>query len=77
MPKDNVVCERFNQTLKHEFLELGSFTPEPDRFNRNLTEWLIEYNFVRPHQSLGYVPPINFEARYLRVLPRYPSSTGA
>ena len=72
-PKDNAVCERFNRTLQDEFLRLGNFSPHPDRFNRNRTEWLVEYNFQRPHQSLGYVPPINFEAKYLKVLPRYPS----
>ena len=27
-------------------------------FNRNLTEWLIEYNFRRPHQTLDYKPPM-------------------
>lgn len=74
-PKDNAVNERFNRTLKDEFLRMGNFAPEPDRFNQNLTEWLVEYNFRRPHQTLGYVPPINFEAKYLKVLPRYSSST--
>lgn len=74
-PKDNAVCERFNQTLKHEFLQMGNFDPDPARFNRSLTEWLVEYNFMRPHQTLGYIPPINFEAKYLRVLPTCPSST--
>lgn len=74
-PKDNAVCERFNRTLKDEFLQMGNLTPDAEIFNRNLTEWLVEYNFKRPHQTLGYVPPINFEAKYLKVLPRYPSST--
>jgi putative transposase len=74
-PKDNAVCERFNQTLRHEFLEMGNLHSDPVVFNRNLTEWLIEYNLKRPHQSLGYVPPINYEAKYLRVLPTYPSRT--
>lgn len=74
-PKDNAVCERFNQTLKHEFLQLGNFNANPEQFNPRLTEWLVEYNFRRPHQTLGYLPPINYEARYLKVLPRYPSST--
>lgn len=74
-PKDNAVCERFNQTLRHEFLEMGDLRSDPTVFNRNLTEWLVEYNFKRPHQSLGHVPPINYEAKYLKVLPTYPSST--
>ena len=75
-PKDNAVCERFNQTLRHEFLDMGTASADPAIMNRRLTEWLIEYNMRRPHQSLGYVPPINYEAKYLRVLPTYPSSTG-
>ncbi|MCM8818938.1 MAG: integrase core domain-containing protein, partial [Candidatus Omnitrophica bacterium] len=29
-------------------------------FNSLLGEWLIEYNFNRPHQSLGYLTPIEF-----------------
>ena len=74
-PKDNPVNERFNQTLRSEFLELGNFTPDLLKFNQRLTDWLIEYNFRRPHQSLNYLPPINFEVKYLKVLPRYPSST--
>lgn len=74
-PQDNSVDERFNRTLKEEFIQLGGFTPECDTFNQRLTEWLIEYNFRRPHQSLGYVPPVNFHYKYHRVLPMYPSST--
>jgi len=49
---------------------------DPVVFNHNLTEWLIEYNFRRPHQALGYLPPINFTFKYHKVLPMYPSSTG-
>jgi len=73
-PKDNACNERFNRTLQEEFLKQGNFCLNLQEFNRNLTEWLIEYNFRRPHQALGYVPPINFQAKYLK-LPMYPSST--
>ncbi|HEV2199741.1 MAG TPA: integrase core domain-containing protein [Bryobacteraceae bacterium] len=75
-PKDNAVNERFNRTLQDEFLSLGNATTDPEIFNRNLTEWLVEYNFRRPHQALGYLPPINFMFKYHKVLPMYPSSTG-
>ncbi|MBI5230139.1 MAG: transposase [Candidatus Magasanikbacteria bacterium] len=44
-------------------------------FNIKLTEWLIHYNFERPHQTLDYMPPINFTYKYHNVLPMYPSST--
>ncbi|MBU2539996.1 integrase core domain-containing protein, partial [Patescibacteria group bacterium] len=43
-------------------------------FNHNLTEWLIEYNFKRPHQSLNYETPIKFN-NSIKVSPMYPSST--
>lgn len=74
-PTDNSFDERFNRTLREEFIQLGNLTSDCDIFNRKLTEWLVEYNFRRPHQSLGYQAPVNFHYQYHRVLPMYPSST--
>lgn len=74
-PKDNAVLERFNRTLQEEFMNQGNFSTDLGIFNRNLTEWLVEYNFRRPHQSLGYIAPINFQVKHLKLLPMYPSST--
>lgn len=74
-PKDNSNCERFNRTLKEEFIAMGNMTDDVKMFNEKLTEWLIHYNFGRPHQSLDYMPPINFTYKYHNVLPMYPSST--
>ncbi len=76
-PKDNPVNERFNRTLEQEFIQLGNFTPDTNQFNKELTEWLIEYNFRRPHQSLDYETPINFTQKQLRVLPMWSSRTKA
>jgi transposase InsO family protein len=70
-PKDNPENERFNRTLQDEFVSHGNFYPDPEIFNPRLTEWLIEYNFRRPHQSLGYQTPMN----YSQLLPMYSSST--
>ncbi len=70
-PKDNPNSERFNQTLQKEFLELGNFHPDPKIFNQRLTEWLIEYNFRRPHEALGYETPMEFN----KVLPMCSSCT--
>lgn len=72
-PKDNGVNERFNRTLREEFMVLGHTTSDSTRFNQDLTEWLVEYNFRRPHQSLDYLPPANFHFKYHKVLPMYPS----
>lgn len=59
-PKDNPSNERVNRTLKEEFLYWGNFHPDPSIFNRRLTEWLVEYNAIRPHQSLNYLTPLEF-----------------
>lgn len=74
-PKDNPVNEHWNGTLQREFLDLGNFTTDPLLFNERLTEWLVEYNFKRPHQTLGYQTPIDFHYQHHRVLPMCPSST--
>lgn len=73
-PKDNPVCERFNRTLQDEFLAFGNMTADPALFNRKLTEWLIEYNFVRPHQTLGYQTPWEYYSKANKLLPMYSSS---
>ena len=59
-PKDNPVCERFNGTLKREFLRLGNYTSDIQEFNRRLTQWLLKYNYYRPHQSLNYLTPFQY-----------------
>ena len=45
-----------------------------DSLNKRLTDWLIEYNFHRPHQALDYLTPIEFNQKY-QVSGMYPSST--
>jgi len=74
-PEDNPVCERFNQTIEDEFIDFGNLTANTELFNQKLTEWLIEYNFVRPHQTLAYDTPFEFYAKINKVLPMYPSRT--
>ncbi len=74
-PDDNAMSERFNRTLQEEFLQLGNFTPDPAAFNRRLMEWLVEYNFHRHHQALGYRTPWDFYQQTSKVLPMYPSHT--
>lgn len=73
-PKDNSVNERFNRTLQDEFINLGNFTSDVELFNKMLVEWLIEYNFRRPHATLNYETPINFN-NSIKVSPMYPSYT--
>ena len=70
-PKDNPNNERFNRTLQEEFIDLGNFHSNPDVFNRMMTKWLIEYNFKRPHEALGYLTPMKIS----KVSPMYSSCT--
>lgn len=74
-PTDNPVNERFNRTIKDEFISLGNMTTDTEIFNQRLTEWLIEYNFVRPHQSLGYATPWQYYEKANKLLPMYSSRT--
>ena len=59
-PKDNPRNERFNRTLKEEFLQFGNYHSDPQVFNTKLTEWFVGYNAIRPHQALGYQTPLAF-----------------
>src|SRR6266511_782887 len=77
-PKDNSVVEKFNQTLQDEWLNDGYFTANINKFNRELTVWLEEYNFHRPHQTLDYLTPYEYLENTLRkqqkLLPMYSTS---
>jgi transposase InsO family protein len=57
-PKDNPVAERLIKTLVEEHLNDGNFSLNLDELNRLITDWLIVYNDVRPHQSLNYLTPL-------------------
>jgi len=80
-PKDNSVNERFNRTLQEEFMSLNEYFEEylvdKDliRANQELTNWLIFYNFKRPHQTLNYQTPIDYTYYTKQVSAMYPSST--
>jgi transposase InsO family protein len=80
-PEDNSIVEKFNQTLQQEWLDDGHSTPVIREFNINLTEWLIEYNFVRPHQTLEYMTPYEYLEYTLRkqqkLLPMYSTSASS
>ena len=56
-PKDNAACERFNQTLQRNFYWRTDLSKPIHEINADLTEWLIEYNILRPHETLGMRPP--------------------
>lgn len=77
-PKDNPVLERFNRTIQEEFVDIIDIGLEDtEEFNKRLLDWLIEYNNVRPHETLDYLTPLEYiDLHYKKeVSPMYPSST--
>ena len=80
-PKDNAEIERFNRTLEEEFLQMGNYIDDLSIFNGLLTDWLVEYNFNRPHRSLDMLTPMEFiemkkqQNLNKKVLPMYPTHT--
>jgi len=60
VPKDNPEMERFNENLEYEWLYNFILSLDPEEFNPRLPEWLVEYNFNRPHQSLAYPSPVEY-----------------
>lgn len=61
-PKTNGYVERFNWTIQDEFInyEIDTAIYDINRFDEKLSDWLIYYNSIRPHQSLGYMTPNNY-----------------
>jgi transposase InsO family protein len=58
--QDKPIIERFNGIIQQEYIDLGNFSLDVDYFNQKLVDWLIYYNFQRPHHSLGLKRPAEF-----------------
>lgn len=77
-PKDNPVLERFNRTIQDEFVDFVDVDPfEVADFNQKLLDWLIEYNSIRPHETLDYLTPLEYIDTHSleKVSPMYSSRT--
>lgn len=79
-PKDNPALERFNWTVQDEWLSLSEIgLNEIASANQDLTNWLVEYNAYRPHQSLDYQTPLGYaESTFFsnsKVLPMWSART--
>ena len=68
-PYDNAFMESFYKTLKYEEVHLGNYETYEDVIER-LPFFLEEvYNRKRLHSSIGYLPPVEFEAAVLNMKP--------
>ena len=76
-PKDNPDLERFNWTIQDEWLSVSDVgLDDVGETNLDLTDWLIIYNNLRPHESLDYMTPLKYAADNFKVSPMWSSSTG-
>ena len=66
-PQQNGAHERMHRTLKAEAIHPLSetFVDQQARFDR----WQLEYNFERPHEALGQIPPGTVYAASTRPYP--------
>jgi transposase InsO family protein len=76
-PTDNPALERFNWTVQDEWLTMSEVgLDDIKEGNQDLTEWLIEYNSIRPHKSLDYQTPLEYaQKNYFKVLPMWSART--
>jgi len=59
-PTDNPRVERSHLTDELEFYQRGGLKRSFEEQKKALAEWEHFYNFIRPHQALGYLTPIQF-----------------
>lgn len=61
-PQQNAIVERFNRTYREDVLDANVFN-RIDNAQQVTDEWLVEYNTIREHESLGYQTPANYEVK--------------
>jgi len=59
-PTQNSLIERFNGTCRRELLNASLFY-SLDHARELASEWMHEYNYLRPHTALGDRTPIEFK----------------
>lgn len=61
-PRINGGIERFNRTIQEEFIDRSdSFCLGKNEITVHLQRYLNWYNEIRPHQSLGYLSPSQYQ----------------
>lgn len=66
-PYDNAFAESFMKTLKSEEVYLKEYRTFDEAYS-NLKQFIeVVYNNKRLHSSIGYLPPVEFEAKALNI----------
>ena len=59
-PMQNGFIERFNRTFRQDILDAYLFD-DITQVNKLAQEWQHDYNYSRPHEALGGVPPMKYK----------------
>ena len=62
-PKGNADTERVIRTLKEDLIWPYDWD-NPFTFQRALGKWVDNYNHDFPHQTLGYLTPVEYYQKY-------------
>jgi putative transposase len=74
-PQQNAYVERYNRTVRHEWLDLYIFDSITE-VQKIATEWLWTYNHERPNMGIGGITPAQKLKMAARILPLNPVKTG-
>ena len=70
-PKSNAYIERFNRTLREQFLEQYQYdVKDTNEVNKNLVDYLLWYNTKKPHASLNFDTPLNYAISSFNLNPK-------
>ena len=65
-PTQNAYIESFNGSFRDECLNEHWFTSLADA-RGEIARWRLDYNEVRPHSSIGRIPPAKFAAQHRQL----------
>jgi len=74
-PKDNCFVERVIQTDKYEFYLNGNLYTEIILQNEKLAKWNYIYNYLRPHQALENLSPMEYYEKIKDQFPNLPQKS--
>jgi transposase InsO family protein len=59
-PKSNAYVERFNRTIREQFVQCTPHQPDSEVFKKELADYIIWYNTQRVHKGLKYITPMQY-----------------
>ncbi len=60
-------AERTNRTSREEFCEVEDLALVTEELNRQLEAWEYTYNYVRPHETLDYLTPNEYDRQWKKI----------